>query len=106
MAGFAKGKDLKYFLATIGNIDYTYNPEFAPTKELLDNYKKKIINWEEYEIRYNEILDKRQILSKVDFLIFDDACLLCSEPTSDKCHRRLLAEYLARNNNNIHIKHL
>ena len=106
LAGFAKGKDLKYFLKTIGNIDYTYNPEFAPTKELLDDYKKKIINWEEYKIKYNEILDKRQILSNVDFFIFKDACLLCSEPTSDKCHRRLLAEYLAWNNNNIHVKHL
>ena len=32
-------------------------------------------------------------LNKSDF---KDACLLCSEETAEKCHRRLLAEKLAQ----------
>ena len=33
-------------------------------------------------------------------------CLLCSEHTPEKCHRRLLAEYLKQTNTNIDIVHL
>ena len=36
----------------------------------------------------------------------DHACLLCSEPTPEHCHRRLVAEYLQREWKNVEIRHL
>lgn len=106
LAGYTKREDLRYFSEAIGNIEYIHLEKFAPTKELLNAYKKKLINWEEYEKRYIGILEKRNVLENIDYSIFNDACLLCSEPTADQCHRRLLAEYLANHNNQIEIIHL
>jgi len=105
LAGFTNVKHLPYFLKIHG-IEYIYKPEFAPTQELLTGYKKKSISWPEYEVKYKEILVNRNILKNLNWSIFDDAVLLCSEQKADKCHRRLLAEYLAQNNNQIKIKHL
>ena len=106
LAGFAKGEDLKYFLEAIGNIDYIYKPEYAPTKELLKGYRDKEISWEEYESQYLDILEDREILENIDWPQFDGGCLLCSEETAEYCHRRLLAEYLAKANKKIKIEHL
>jgi len=105
LAGFANVKHLPYFLK-IHDIDYLYRPDFAPSKELLNGYKNKTISWKEYEIEYNKILAQRKILKEIDWNIFKDSVLLCSEPTSKQCHRRLLAEYLAKNKSDIKIKHL
>lgn len=105
LAGFTNVKHLPYFL-NIHDIDYLYRPDFAPSKELLNGYKNKTVSWKEYEIEYNNILAQRKILKKIDWNIFKDSVLLCSEPTSEQCHRRLLAEYLTKNNLDIKIKHL
>lgn len=106
LAGFTKKADLQFFLETIGDIGYMHIDRYAPTKELLNAYKRKKINWEEYESEYIAILDRRNILSNINYSIFDSACLLCSEPTAQQCHRRLFAEYLSRHNSAIQIKHL
>lgn len=106
LAGFAKSADLKYFLKKIANIEYEHRPEFAPTEDLLKKYQKKEVGWGEYEQQYKKILDERDILKNLDYSILDNAVLLCSEPTADKCHRRLLAEYLSNNNNEIEFVHL
>lgn len=105
LAGFTNVKHLPYFLK-IHDINYLYRPDFAPSKELLNGYKNKTVSWKEYEIEYNKILAQRKILKKLDWNIFKDSVLLCSEPTSEQCHRRLLAEYLVKNNLDIKIKHL
>ena len=39
LAGFAKGSDLTYFLKQIGGIGYRHIMDFAPTKELLSDYR-------------------------------------------------------------------
>ena len=106
LAGFTKSGDLKYFLRKIANIEYVYMQQFAPTKDLLKKYQEKQVGWEEYEAQYKSILNERNVLENLDYSIFDDAVLLCSESTAECCHRRLLAEYLANNNSNIKIKHL
>ena len=59
LAGFSKGRDLKFFLSRIGNIEYSNELIFAPTKEILDNYKKKKITWDEYEELYIGLLEER-----------------------------------------------
>ena len=96
LAAFAKGSDLPYLLKVTGGIGYLSHSELAPTKELLKSYRSKEITWEEFEKSYkNQIKDTKAILglNKDDF---EDACLLCSENTAEKCHRRLLAEELAQ----------
>ncbi len=103
LAGFTNVKHLPYFLK-IHYIDYLYRPDFAPSKELLNGYKNKTVSWKEYEIEYNKTIAQRKILKKLDWNIFKNSVLLCSEPTSEQCHRRLLAEYLAKNNLDIKIK--
>ena len=106
LSGFAKGPDLKFFAKKIGDIFYEHNIDFAPTKELLSKYRDKKITWQEYEIEYLNLLDLRKVAQKTDIEKLHENCLLCSEHTPEKCHRRLLAEYLKKNNSAIEIIHL
>lgn len=107
LAGFAKGDDLKYFVKTICGIDYKHITDFAPTKDLLDKWRKEKITWEQYTEIYTNLLKDRGILRKYGINIFDNACFLCSEETPKLCHRRLLVEYLKEHSiEEITIKHL
>lgn len=107
LAGFAKQKDLKYFLKKIAGIDYISILELAPTKNILDDYKKKRIDWETYEKSFNDLITRRRIESRISPDILDGGCLLCSEAQPHQCHRRLVAEYLQKNlNSSLEIHHL
>jgi uncharacterized protein (DUF488 family) len=106
LAGFAKGSDLSFFAKEIGNMSYEHNIDLAPTKELLTGYRDKKMTWENYEQEYLNLLDMRQIVKKVDIEKLHENCLLCSEHTPEKCHRRLLAEYLQAVRTDIEIIHL
>lgn len=105
LSGFTNIKHLPYFLKLHG-IKYYYKPEFAPTKELLNRYKNKTIEWKEYERLYNGIIRERNIIKDIEWDFFENAVFLCSEPTAKKCHRRLLAEILAKEHNSIKVRHL
>lgn len=94
LAGFTKVPDLEYFLEKIAGIEYIYLPEFAPTKTILTDYRSKKIDWQAFEERYIALLNQRQPLEKLDTSIFNNGCLLCSEPAAEYCHRRLAAEYI------------
>jgi uncharacterized protein (DUF488 family) len=106
LAGFAKESDLKFFAKEIGNMAYQHNIDFAPTKELLSKYRDKKISWQEYEIEYLNLLDMRHVAQKTEIEKLHENCLLCSEHTPEKCHRRLLAEYLKHVKNDVEIIHL
>ncbi len=106
LAGFAKGSDLKFFANEIGKMSYEHNIDFAPTKELLSRYREKEMSWVEYETAYLNLLDLRKVAQKTDVEKLHKNCLLCSEHTPEKCHRRLLAEYLKHVNREIEIIHL
>lgn len=106
LAGFAKKNDLAYFLDRLCSIDYVHLPILAPTKEMLDAYKKKHISWEDYECRFITLMAKRQIENKINPEILEDACLLCSEDEPHYCHRRLVAEYLKEHWGNVRVEHL
>ena len=106
LAGFAKADDLAFFAKTIAKIDYHHEIDFAPTKELLSKYRKGEISWEEYEVEYLNLIDMRKVARKVDIEKLHANCLLCSEHTAEKCHRRLLAEYFKAANNDVEIVHL
>lgn len=96
LAGFTKGRDISFFLREICNCEYSHEIQFAPTKDILNRYKKEQITWEKYEDEYNELIKKRKVVDifKRKYLKYDKILLLCSEPTPEYCHRRLLAEYL------------
>ncbi|MBR6930777.1 MAG: DUF488 domain-containing protein [Bacteroidales bacterium] len=97
LAGFAKGKDLEFFVKEICHIPYKHIVDFAPSKELLDRWHKQEVTWEEYVKVYTDLLKSREILRKYGVKSFDGSCFLCSEDTPEQCHRRLLVEYLKNN---------
>jgi uncharacterized protein (DUF488 family) len=105
LAGFAKRDDLRYFLRAICAIDYEHRPELAPTKEMLDAYKKNGGAWPTYEKEFVNLMRSRHI-EKARPDSIDQGCLLCSEDTADHCHRRLVAEYLRDKWVDVEIIHL
>lgn len=97
LAGFSKGRDLEFFLKKILSIKYIHNIDFSPTKEILDDYKKKKITWKNYEEEFNKLLMSRKLENYIENNLkykLDKICFLCSEDTADYCHRRLVAEYI------------
>jgi uncharacterized protein (DUF488 family) len=107
LAAFAKRDDLAYFLAEICGAEYLHCPELSPTKEILDAYKGRSISWNEYETRFIDLLTGRKVEETLDKALFAvPSVLLCSEPTAEHCHRRIVAEYLAAKWGDVHIVHL
>ena len=106
LAGFAKRNDLKYFLSAIGSIDYLHLLELAPTKEILDPYKKGGGDWQVYEAQFLELMAQRQIESILSKDVMHESCLLCSEDKPHYCHRRLVAEYLNQHWGGVEVIHL
>jgi uncharacterized protein (DUF488 family) len=106
LAGFSKKDDLKYFLRAIAGIDYVHLPELAPTKDLLDAYKKYKGDWSVYENEFLELMERRRIETSLAMDLVDNACLLCSEDKPHHCHRRLVAEYLQRHWPQVAVQHL
>ena len=49
LSGFAKGSDLAYFLRELCGMDYLHMPELAPTREMLDAFRKGHRHWPTYE---------------------------------------------------------
>jgi len=106
LSGFAKKNDLRYFAKTICNMDYTHVPYLAPTQEILDEYKKQKGEWALYERKFLDLMRSRQIEKEVSRNMLDRGCLLCSEEKPDRCHRRLVAEYLKEKWGDVEIAHI
>lgn len=106
LAGFAKKKDLAYFLEKICGIDYIHLSLWAPDRELLDLYKKKKVDFSTYAQTYQALLEKRNMDKTEVLRIKDKDCLLCSEHEPDFCHRRLAAEYIKTLRADMTIVHL
>ena len=110
LAGFAKYPDLAYFLDRICAIAYEYQPIFAPSAEIRTAYRQTG-DWVQYEKSYRELMAQRRAVEQVDAASFEGrVALLCSEPEPEKCHRRLVAEMLAKHwaaqGRQIEIQHL
>ncbi len=107
LSGFAKRDDLKYFLAQLCDAEYVHVEELAPTKEILNAYKKKEITWESYEDKFLNLMSQRHIERSINESLLDNGCLLCSEHKPHYCHRRLVVEYLNQYwDNKIEVIHL
>lgn len=106
LAGFAKKEDLKYFLNALCGIEYEHMPELAPSQEMLDDYKKHKGKWEDYEIRFLNLIQARRIEQTISQANLENACLLCSEDKPHYCHRRLVVDYLKDKWDNLEVTHL
>ena len=107
MAGFTKREDLPYFLEKLCGVEYEHQLLFAPTDNILNDYRKKKGEWQDYESRFLQLIAERKIEEQIDRRIFDvPTVLLCTEPTADHCHRRLVLEYLRGKWGNFEIVHL
>ena len=88
-------------------MEYREEPLLAPSAELLEDYQKKHIAWTEFETRFVELLDSRNVATQLDREAFKGgAVLLCSEAKPDRCHRRFAAEYLKAHWKGVSIQHL
>ena len=105
-AGYAKQDTLEYILRLNG-IKYEHNIFLAPTKNILEEYRREG-NWEKYEKDFNLLLNERKSNLRINW---DDKenrriCLLCTESEPNKCHRRLVAEYLSKELKDIKAIHI
>ena len=106
LAGFSKKDDLRFFLKEICQCGYEHRPNWAPTKDLLKRYQDKQTPWNDYETEFAGIMQARDAMANLELAAVEDCCLLCSEPTPEHCHRRLLAERIKMKFPNIRIIHL
>ena len=108
LSGFAKARDLPYFLKHLANCDYRHMLSMAPTDDILSQYREGKGTWQEYEVAFNRLLEERNLIAELDrsWWGMHSPCLLCSEHEPDHCHRRLVAEYLAKHWSEVQIHHL
>ena len=106
LAGFSKRDDLRFFLSEFCNIEYLHIPELAPTRDILDAFKKHKGSWSVYEQEFNSLMAKRGIENIISQETANLGCLLCSEKKPHHCHRRLIAEYLQRHWGEVSTNHL
>lgn len=114
LAGFTKGPDLRYFLQECFGIAYEHIPEFGPSEELLKEYQTRLGKKKKDDAAWDYYVEKfsNEVLSQTIFerfqkttLGYEFVCLLCSEQNSERCHRRLLAEYFKKHLPNMEIEH-
>jgi uncharacterized protein (DUF488 family) len=95
LSGFAQARDLRYFLPKLAGIPYRHELLLAPSTELLNDYRRHGLAWDDYVPRYLAELRERHVETALNPADLDETILLCSEPATERCHRRLCLEYLA-----------
>ncbi len=107
LAGFTKRDDLAYFLSRLANCSYIHLGSLAPTDDIFSDYRKDH-DWNRYVQRFEALMNEREIPQTLDRALFEtkNCCLLCSEAMPDQCHRRLVAERLARHWPEVEVIHL
>lgn len=96
LSAFAKHPDLEFFLRQIGNVGYRHEPLLAPTPELRESYQEDK-DWPAYEGRFLRLLKQRGVPKSLELSSWPaNVALLCTEPGPEKCHRRLVADLLAK----------
>ena len=101
LSRFAFEKDLPFFLNTLANgCKYVHRVDLAPQNELLKEVRTKgspmSKDYKLFEKEFNQYLENK---SKIDdfvdkFKNYKNIALLCSEHTTEKCHRRLVCDML------------
>ncbi len=74
-----------------------FQPELAPSKELLADYKTGELSWEDYEERFREEMKNENSKQAIDYLAwasqYDTYRLLCYEE-KPPCHRFILIDLI------------
>ncbi len=103
LSRFAFEKDLPYFLdRLVDGCKYVHRIDLAPKKELLKAVRDKNCDMNKdyklFEVAFNQQLLSESNLSNfvTQFGKYKRIVLLCSEPTTEKCHRRLVSEMLLK----------
>ena len=107
LAGYTKRDDLAFLLQEGFDIAYEHHPELSPTPEILDAYRDGQ-DWAAYESRFHPLLLERAMaeIGRDVSSRYRAPCLLCAEPTAERCHRRLVAEHWAQKIPDLTIVHL
>lgn len=106
LAGFANNRDLAWFLSELCKVDYVHVAELAPSPELLDDYRKKRIDWRGYKPRFTKQMKDAEIKDRMGAILRPRDCLLCSEHEPNECHRSLVTKYLVKEWGNVKVEHL
>lgn len=103
LSRFAFEKDLPYFLdRLVDGCKYAHRIDLAPKKELLMEVRDKknpmSKDYKLFEVAFNRQLEKESNIGNFvsQFGKYERVVLLCSEPTPEKCHRRLVSEMLLK----------
>lgn len=103
LSRFAFEKDLPFFLLELANgCQYRHRVDLAPTKELLKEVRDKSCpmskDYKLFEIAYRKQLETQSHIFNFvkEFGKYENVVLLCSEPTNEKCHRRVLSNLLLK----------
>ncbi len=101
LSRFAFEKDLPFFLSRLADgCEYVHRIDLAPQKELLKEIRAKgsamSKDYRLFEKEFNQyLIQKSDIENFVEsFGKYQNVVLLCSEPTIEKCHRRLICDML------------
>ena len=106
LAGYAKRDDLAFALELLG-IGYEHHPKLAPNDEILAAYRQDK-DWDAYVEGFSRLIVERDMLSVGRDILsrYERPCLLCSEDTPERCHRRLVAEHWALHIPEVEVEHL
>lgn len=103
LSRFAFEKDLPYFLdKLVDGCKYEHRIDFAPKAELLKEVRTKGSemnkDYKVFEKAFTSQLEKESLISNFvkRFGKYQNVVLLCSEPTTEMCHRRLVKEMLMK----------
>ncbi len=101
LSRFAFEKDLPYFLnKLVEGCEYVHRVDLAPPNELLKEVRTKgsdmSKNYKLFENEFNKHLEKESKIENFveQFKNYKNVVLLCSEHTTEKCHRRLVYNML------------
>ncbi len=101
-APWAGGDNLERILGA----RYKSVPQLAPRADLLARYKSGVTDWAGYVREFNDILAVRAPEKLFTRDSLHNVCFLCMERRADKCHRRLVAQYMAQHFDDVSIVHL
>jgi uncharacterized protein (DUF488 family) len=110
LSAFAKYPDVEFFLRAIGNIEYQHEPLLAPPPAIRRAYQESK-DWSVYEEAFLTLLKERGVPGSLDVSNWPaNVAFLCTEPGPEKCHRRLVAEVIAKHwravGNDVEVQHL
>ena len=101
LSRFAFEKDLPYFLDKLADgCKYVHRVDLAPQNELLKEVRTKgsamSKDYKLFEKEFNQYLESKSNIENFveQFKKYQNVVLLCSEHTTEKCHRRLVSNML------------